>query len=159
MEPFFRKLLTFLSFFWDKIWPAGAPRFPNPDSDADVEPEPAAAEPPTAEPCNPPGPRAALQGADFTARSAEDLSVSRGERLHALREEGGYILARRLAGWPSTGLVPITYVANKAAPETLWNQPIKDLNGTSLKRMHHSAQGKFFNVISYKRNGIKTRMG
>nr|XP_030697467.1 tyrosine-protein kinase Srms [Globicephala melas] len=70
----------------------------------------------------PPGPRAALQGADFTARSAEDLSVSRGERLHALREEGGYILARRLAGWPSTGLVPITYVA-KAAPETLWNQP------------------------------------
>lgn len=56
MEPFFRKLLTFLSFFWDKIWPAGAPRFPNPDSDADVEPEPAAAEPPTAEPCNPPAP-------------------------------------------------------------------------------------------------------
>ncbi|KAJ8779153.1 hypothetical protein J1605_013004 [Eschrichtius robustus] len=96
MEPFLRKQLTFLSFFWDKIWPAGAPRLPDPDSDAD--------------------------GADFTARSAEELSVSRGERLHALREEGGYILALRLAGWPSTGLVPITYVA-KAAPETLWNQP------------------------------------
>ncbi|KAM9058420.1 LOW QUALITY PROTEIN: tyrosine-protein kinase Srms [Megaptera novaeangliae] len=121
MEPFLRKQLTFLSFFWDKIWPAGAPRLPDPDSDADVEPEPAAAEPPHRGALQPPAP-AQLFRADLTARSAEELSVSRGERLHALREEGGYILARRLAGWPSTGLVPITYVA-KAAPETLWNQP------------------------------------
>ena len=59
---------------------------------------------------------------DFTARRAEELSVSRGDRLHALREEGGCILARKLSGWPCTGLVPITYVA-KVAPETLSDQP------------------------------------
>lgn len=121
MEPFLRKRLAFLSFFWDKIWPAGAPRFPDPD--ADLELEPAAEEPSTAEPCSPPAPVQLFRAlCDFTARRAEELSVSRGDRLHALREEGGCILARKLSGWPCTGLVPITYVA-KVAPETLSDQP------------------------------------
>ena len=121
MEPFLRKRLAFLSFFWDKIWPAGAPRFPDPD--ADLELEPAAEEPSTAEPCSPPAPAQLFRAlCDFTARRAEELSVSRGDRLHALREEGGCILARKLSGWPCTGLVPITYVA-KVAPETLSDQP------------------------------------
>lgn len=121
MEPFLRKRLAFLSFFWDKIWPTDAPRFPDPD--ADLEPEPAAEKPSTAEPCSPPAPAQLFRAlSDFTARRAEELSVSRGDRLHALREEGGYILARKLSGWPCTGLVPITYVA-KVAPETLSDQP------------------------------------
>nr|XP_020731076.1 tyrosine-protein kinase Srms [Odocoileus virginianus texanus] len=121
MEPFLRKRLAFLSFFWDKIWPTDAPRFPDPD--ADLEPEPAAEEPSTAEPCSPPAPAQLFRAlSDFTARRAEELSVSRGDRLHALREEGGCILARKLSGWPRTGLVPITYVA-KVAPETLSDQP------------------------------------
>ncbi|XP_052507162.1 tyrosine-protein kinase Srms [Budorcas taxicolor] len=121
METFLRKRLAFLSFFWDKIWPAGAPRFPDPD--ADLELEPAAEEPSTAEPCSPPAPAQLFRAlCDFTARRAEELSVSRGDRLHALREEGGCILARKLSGWPCTGLVPITYVA-KVAPETLSDQP------------------------------------
>nr|XP_044604344.1 tyrosine-protein kinase Srms isoform X4 [Equus asinus] len=121
MEPFLRKRLTFLSFFWDKIWPAGAPddgmpRFP--DAGTDAEPEP-----PAAEPRSPPA-RAQLFRAlyDFTARCAAELSVRRGDRLYALKEDGDYIFARRLSGPPSAGLVPIAYVA-KATPETLSDQP------------------------------------
>ncbi|XP_069352146.1 tyrosine-protein kinase Srms [Eulemur rufifrons] len=123
MEPFLRKRLTFLSSFWDKVWPAGEPggSIPGPpDPTADAGPEPPAA----AEPCSPLVPGTQLYRAlhDFTARSAEELSVSCGERLYALREEGPYILARRLSGGHSTGLVPITCVT-KATPETLTEQP------------------------------------
>ncbi|KAM6147633.1 tyrosine-protein kinase Srms [Erethizon dorsatum] len=121
MEPFLRKRLTFLSFFWDKIWPAeelgdDSPVPPGPDA------KPAPERP--AEPDSPSAPRAQLFRAlyDFTARCAAELSVSRGDRLYALKEEGDYIFARRLSGPPSAGLVPITYVA-KAAPETLADQP------------------------------------
>lgn len=115
MEPFFRKRLTFLSSFWDKIWPAEEPEDDTPvlgTPDAEPAPEP------------PAEPRAQLFRAlyDFTARCAAELSVSRGDRLYALKEEGDYIYARRLSGPPSAGLVPITYVA-KAAPETLADQP------------------------------------
>lgn len=121
MEPFLRKRLAFLSFFWDKIWPAGAPDhgipcFPDPDADTELEPLAAA-------PCSPPGPGQLFRVLyDFTARCADELSVSRGDRLYALKEEGDYIFARRLSGQPSVGLVPIAYVA-KAAPETLSEQP------------------------------------
>ncbi|XP_058418299.1 tyrosine-protein kinase Srms isoform X2 [Diceros bicornis minor] len=121
MEPFLRKRLTFLSSFWDKIWPAGAPddgmpRFLDPGADAEQET-------PAAEPRSPPA-RARLFRAlyDFTARCADELSVSRGDRLYALKEEGDYIFARRLSGPPSAGLVPITYVA-RATPKTLSDQP------------------------------------
>uniref|UniRef100_A0A4X1SSW6 Tyrosine-protein kinase n=1 Tax=Sus scrofa TaxID=9823 RepID=A0A4X1SSW6_PIG len=121
MESFLRKRLTFLASFWDKIWPAGAPPFPDPD--ADVEPEPAAGEAAASEPRSGPAPARLFTALyDFRARSAEELSVRRGDRLCALREEGGYVLARRLSGWPSTGLVPIAYVA-EAAPESLSDQP------------------------------------
>ncbi|XP_004430247.1 PREDICTED: tyrosine-protein kinase Srms [Ceratotherium simum simum] len=121
MEPFLRKQLTFLSSFWDKIWPAGAlddgmPRFLDPGADAEQQT-------PAAEPRSPPA-RARLFRAlyDFTARCADELSVSRGDSLYALKEEGDYIFARRLSGPPSAGLVPITYVA-RATPKTLSDQP------------------------------------
>ncbi|XP_073931246.1 tyrosine-protein kinase Srms isoform X1 [Castor canadensis] len=121
MEPFLRKRLTFLSFFWDKIWPAAEtedsiPELPGPDTEPEL--------PAAAETRNVPAPRAQLFRAlyDFTARCAEELSVSRGDRLYALKEEGDYIFARRLSGPPSTGLVPINYVA-KANPETHSDQP------------------------------------
>ncbi|XP_013362966.1 PREDICTED: tyrosine-protein kinase Srms [Chinchilla lanigera] len=121
MEPFLRKRLTFLSFFWDKIWPAEEPKDDSlvpPGPDAEPEPER------PAEPRSPQAPRARLFRAlyDFTARCAAELSVSRGDRLYALKEEGDYIFACRLSGPPSAGLVPITYVA-KAAPETPADQP------------------------------------
>uniref|UniRef100_A0A8C5L3G6 Tyrosine-protein kinase n=1 Tax=Jaculus jaculus TaxID=51337 RepID=A0A8C5L3G6_JACJA len=123
MEPFLRKRFTFLSFFWDKIWPADVPEedFPGP---LGSEAEPVQESPVTAEPCSPTVPRLQLFRAlyDFTARCAEELSVSRGDRLYALKEEGDYIFAQRLSGSPSTGLVPVTYLA-KATPETLSDQP------------------------------------
>nr|XP_010952638.1 tyrosine-protein kinase Srms [Camelus bactrianus] len=121
MEPFLRKRLTFLSFFWDKIWPAGAPGFLDPD--ADLEPEPAGVEPPAAEPCSPPAPAQLFRAlCDFRAQSAEELSVGRGDRLYALREQGGYIFARRLSRPPRTGLVPITCVT-RVTPEAFSDQP------------------------------------
>nr|KAF6423923.1 src-related kinase lacking C-terminal regulatory tyrosine and N-terminal myristylation sites [Rousettus aegyptiacus] len=138
MEPFLRKRLAFLSSFWDKIWPAGVPdggipRFPSPEGDAGLEPlasESPASESPAAEPpaaaAEPGSPR--VQGqlvralCDFSARCVDELSVSRGDRLYALREEGDYIFARRLSGPPSMGLVPTACVA-RATLETLSDQP------------------------------------
>ncbi|KAM5245934.1 tyrosine-protein kinase Srms [Ctenodactylus gundi] len=121
MEPFLRKRLTFLSFFWDKIWPAGELEddiLGQPSPDVDPGPEP------LMELCSDSTPPPQLFEAlyDFTARCADELSVSRGDRLYALKEEGDYIFARRLSGPPSAGLVPITYVA-KATPKTLSDQP------------------------------------
>ncbi|XP_034497114.1 tyrosine-protein kinase Srms isoform X2 [Ailuropoda melanoleuca] len=121
MEPFLRKRLTFLSFFWDKIWPVaapdgGVPGFPDPAASA--EPAPSATEP-----CGAPAPAQLFRALyDFTARCSAELSVSRGDRLYALKEEGDYIFARRLSGPPSTGLVPITHLA-KATPESLSDYP------------------------------------
>uniref|UniRef100_A0A8B9ZH95 Tyrosine-protein kinase n=1 Tax=Anas platyrhynchos TaxID=8839 RepID=A0A8B9ZH95_ANAPL len=48
----------------------------------------------------------------FTARSADELSISAGDKLRVLREEGDYVLARRLLGEPAMGYVPAAYVAN-----------------------------------------------
>ncbi|XP_025788090.1 tyrosine-protein kinase Srms [Puma concolor] len=121
MEPFLRKRLAFLAFFWDKIWPVGAPDdgvLGLPDPEAGAEPEP-----PAAEPRSSPAPAQLFRALyDFTARCADELSVSRGDRLYGLKEEGGYIFARRLSGPPRAGLVPITHLA-KATPETLLDQP------------------------------------
>uniref|UniRef100_A0A8C0JM67 Tyrosine-protein kinase n=1 Tax=Canis lupus dingo TaxID=286419 RepID=A0A8C0JM67_CANLU len=89
-EPFLRKRLTFLSFFWDKIWPVAAP-----DDGLPGLPE---------------------RTADFSARGAGELSVRRGDRPCALREDGDYLLARRLSGPPSPGPVPLSHLA-RAAPE------------------------------------------
>ncbi|XP_045836554.1 tyrosine-protein kinase Srms [Meles meles] len=121
MEPFLRRRLTFLSFFWDKIWPVaapddGVPGLPNPAASAELEP-------PATEPCSPPAPPQLFRALhDFTARSSAELSVSRGDMLCALREDGDYIFARRLSSAPSTGLVPITHLA-RATPETLSDHP------------------------------------
>ncbi|XP_034881455.1 tyrosine-protein kinase Srms isoform X1 [Mirounga leonina] len=121
MEPFLRKRLNFLSFFWDKIWPVaapddGVPGFPDPAASAEPEP-------PATEPCSPLEPTKLFQALyDFRARCSAELSVSRGDRLYALKEEGDYIFARRLSGPPSTGLVPITHLA-KATPRTLSDHP------------------------------------
>ncbi|XP_011847783.1 PREDICTED: tyrosine-protein kinase Srms [Mandrillus leucophaeus] len=119
MEPFLRRRLAFLSFFWDKIWPAGGePDHGTPGAtDPGADPVPAL----PAEPCSP-FPQLFLALYDFVARRGEELSVRRGDRLCALEEGGGYIFARRLSGQPSAGLVPITHVA-KASPQTLSDQP------------------------------------
>lgn len=135
MEPFLRKRLTFLSFFWDKIWPAVVA-----EPASDPEPDPAGVEP-HAEPGSPPAPARLFRALyDFSARCAGELSVNRGDRLFALKEEGDYIFARRLSGRPSTGLVPITYVA-KASHEPHSEQPwyFRDISRTQAQQLLLSA--------------------
>ncbi|XP_007952890.1 tyrosine-protein kinase Srms [Orycteropus afer afer] len=120
MEPFFRKRLTFLSFLWDKIWPAGLLEDCEPQVlDPELEPKPPGTEPR--------GPTVSSEQlfmvlCDFTARCAEELSVSRGDRLFALKEEGAYIFARRLSGQPTTGLVPLICVT-KATLDMFLDEP------------------------------------
>uniref|UniRef100_A0A8C0PUU8 Tyrosine-protein kinase n=1 Tax=Canis lupus familiaris TaxID=9615 RepID=A0A8C0PUU8_CANLF len=107
MEPFLRKRLTFLSFFWDKIWPVAAP-----DDGLPGLPE---------------------RTADFSARGAGELSVRRGDRPCALREDGDYLLARRLSGPPSPGPVPLSHLA-RAAPEP---EPEPDWYFSGISRSSH----------------------
>lgn len=133
MEPFLRKRLAFLSFFWDKIWrtdlqagdPGQAPvpaADPGPDPGRIPDPGPVPDPGPATQPAPPAGARLFRALHDFTARCADELSVSRGDRLFALREDRDYILARRLSGPPSAGLVPVSHVA-KAASEALPDRP------------------------------------
>uniref|UniRef100_A0A8C8R974 Tyrosine-protein kinase n=1 Tax=Pelusios castaneus TaxID=367368 RepID=A0A8C8R974_9SAUR len=109
MEHLMRKRLTFLTTFWNKLWPnavsADKPSLgyfgPDPVTlRPDLEPDPVL-------------PSTSLFSAlyDFRARSAEELSVSRGDKLCVLKEEGEYVLARRLSGEPALGYVPANYVA------------------------------------------------
>lgn len=126
MEPFLRRRLACLSPLWDRIWPAGAPggavpRWPGPGRAAGLER--AAPAPPGAPPGSPPGPGRLVRAlCDFSARCVDELSVRRGDRLCALREEGDYTFARRLSGPPSVGLVPTACVAG-ATPDPLSDQP------------------------------------
>ncbi|XP_038606420.1 tyrosine-protein kinase Srms [Tachyglossus aculeatus] len=125
MEPFLRKRLTFLSFFWNKLWPTEIPddcipRYPGPDPvTTDLDPDP---DPVSSQPGSPSSTVLFTALYDFTARCADELSVNRGDKLFAIKEEGDYIFARRLSGRPSTGLVPINYVA-KATHESFSTQP------------------------------------
>ncbi|XP_047396943.1 tyrosine-protein kinase Srms isoform X3 [Sciurus carolinensis] len=136
-EPFLRKRLAFLSF-WDKIWQRVSRRTAPPGPGAPT-PLPQAQRPsPSQNPESLSAPQAQLFHAlyDFTARREEELSVSRGDRLYALKEEGDYIFARRLSGPPSTGLVPINYVA-KATPETRSDRPwyFCEINRTQAQQL------------------------
>ncbi|XP_060027606.1 tyrosine-protein kinase Srms isoform X5 [Erinaceus europaeus] len=135
MEPFLRKRLAFLSFFWNKIWPAGVA---DPVSDRELEPR--GAEFP-AEPGSPPAPARLFRAlSDFRARCAGELSVSRGDWLFALQEDGEYLFARRLSSPLCTGLVPITCVA-KTSPEPLSDQPwyFGDISRTQAQQLLLSA--------------------
>ncbi|XP_064132421.1 proline-rich protein 36 [Loxodonta africana] len=103
-----------------RIWPTGmaddcVPRAP------DTEPE--EMEPAGTEPSSPSVPPEQLFMAlcDFLAQCAAELSISPGDWLFALKEEGNYILAHRLLGQPSPGLVPLTHIT-RATPDTLLDQ-------------------------------------
>lgn len=109
MEQFVRKRLTFLTSFWNKLRPRSVPEscslgYLGSDSvSLHLEPNSISFIP-----------KSSLFIAlyAFTARSAEELSVSVGDKLRVLREEGDYVLARRLLGEPAMGYVPAAYVAN-----------------------------------------------
>ncbi|KYO30067.1 tyrosine-protein kinase Srms [Alligator mississippiensis] len=113
MEQFVRKRLTFLASFWNKLRPRSVPDNcslgyfgPDPVSlQPDQDPDPALPASPLF---------VALY--DFTARSTNELSVSRGDKLCVYKDVGEYVLARRLSG-DSVGYVPANYVA-KISQET-----------------------------------------
>ncbi|NXD99017.1 SRMS kinase, partial [Chaetorhynchus papuensis] len=109
MEQFVRKRLTFLTSFWNKLRPRSVTEscslgYLGSDSVSLNSEATSISFIPKSSLC------IALYA--FTARSAEELSISAGDKLRVLREEGEYVLARRLLGEPATGYVPAAYVAN-----------------------------------------------
>ncbi|NXE41303.1 SRMS kinase, partial [Ptilorrhoa leucosticta] len=109
MEQFVRKRLTFLTSFWNKLRPRSVTEscslgYLGSDSISLNSEAASISFIPKSSLC------IALYA--FTARSAEELSISAGDKLRVLREEGEYVLARRLLGEPATGYVPAAYVAN-----------------------------------------------
>lgn len=108
MDNFIRKHLTFLSTFWNKFLSNSVP------SNCSLEcwePSPASLKT-TLEP-DPAESHSSLYGVlyDYTARSADELSVSRGDRLCVLKDAGEYVLARRISGDQVVGYVPATYIS------------------------------------------------
>ncbi|KAL8179669.1 UNVERIFIED_CONTAM: hypothetical protein K2H54_070665 [Gekko kuhli] len=109
MDHFLRKHLAFLTSFWNKFLPNGIPSNHSLDF---LEPDLGSLNP-TQDP-KAAGPScSSLFGVlyDFTARSADELSVNRGDRLCVLKEEGEYVLARRVSGEPVVGYVPTNYIS------------------------------------------------
>lgn len=119
MDQFLRKHFAFLTTFWNKFLPH---RVSNSCPLEFWEPVDGSLHP-TLDP-DPEEPAFSLFGVlyDFTARSADELSVNRGEKLCVLKEEGGYVLARRLSGDPVMGYVPANYIS-KLSQEPSAQQP------------------------------------
>ncbi|KAK9404918.1 tyrosine-protein kinase Srms [Crotalus adamanteus] len=108
MDSFIRKHLHFFHTFWNTCVPNGASSNRSFDS---WEPIPGSLHP-TLDP-DPAEDKASLRGVlyNYTARNAEELSVTKGDKLHVLKEDGGYVLARRLSGDRVTGYVPTSYIS------------------------------------------------
>ncbi|XP_034979586.1 tyrosine-protein kinase Srms [Zootoca vivipara] len=132
MDQFLRKHFAFLSTFWNKFLPH---RVPNSCPLEFWEPVSGSLHP-TLDP-DPEEPAFSLFGVlyDFTARSADELSVNRGEKLCVLKEEGGYVLARRLSGDPVMGYVPANYIS-KLSQEPSAQQPWY-ISGISRTNANH----------------------
>uniref|UniRef100_A0A8D0G6C3 Tyrosine-protein kinase n=1 Tax=Sphenodon punctatus TaxID=8508 RepID=A0A8D0G6C3_SPHPU len=108
MEEFLRKHLTFLTSFWNKIHPS---HLPSNCSLGFFDPEAVSLQPDLDS--NPELPDISLVSVlyDFTARGMDELSVQRGDKLSIIKEDGEYVLARRLSGELAMGYVPANYVA------------------------------------------------
>uniref|UniRef100_A0ACB8F732 Uncharacterized protein n=1 Tax=Sphaerodactylus townsendi TaxID=933632 RepID=A0ACB8F732_9SAUR len=108
MDHFLRKHLAFFANFWNKFLPNSVPNSHSLDF---LEPDLGSLNP-TQDPMVP-GPSSSLFGVlyDFTARSADELSVNRGDKVCVLKEEGEYVLARRLSGEQVVGYVPTNYIS------------------------------------------------
>ncbi|ETE59411.1 Tyrosine-protein kinase Srms, partial [Ophiophagus hannah] len=108
MDNFIRKHLHFFHTFWNKCVPN---RASSNHSFESWEPIPGYLHP-TLDP-DPAEDKASLRGVlyNYTARNAEELSVTRGDKLYVLKEEGGYVLARRFSGDRVVGYVPASYIS------------------------------------------------
>ncbi|XP_054836759.1 tyrosine-protein kinase Srms [Eublepharis macularius] len=129
MDHFLRKHFAFLASFWNKFLPNGVPN----NHSLDFLEQDLGSLNPTLDPKDP-GPSSSLFGVlyDFTARNADELSVNRGDKLCVLKEEGEYVLARRLSGDPVVGYVPANYVS-KIGQEPV-AQPVWYISGISRNK-------------------------
>ncbi|XP_069607213.1 tyrosine-protein kinase Srms [Ranitomeya imitator] len=119
MEGFCRNYMKCMVCLWDKIWPppatAGAASVPTIDR-------------PISSGIPPVDIVVVLY--DFVARDDQELSVKTGEELCMIRDEGDYILARKLKGTMEMGLVPANYTsALSSTPSSNTNQVAFDFLG------------------------------
>ncbi|KAG8567082.1 hypothetical protein GDO81_013492 [Engystomops pustulosus] len=98
MEEFCRNYLKFMMCLWDKFWPP--PEVPS--------------APPIAHPKPTITPSVDIVAVlyDFEARGQEEMSVQAGEELCLIRDEGDFVLARKLTGNMEMGLVPANYISS-----------------------------------------------
>ncbi|KAM3923619.1 tyrosine-protein kinase Srms [Leptodactylus fuscus] len=100
MEKFFRNYMQFMVCLWDKIWPP---------SEMVRESVPTIA---SARPSLMPSVDIVTVLYDFEARDQQELSVQAGEELCLIKDEGDYILAKKLTGSMEMGLVPANYTSS-----------------------------------------------
>ncbi|OCT60304.1 tyrosine-protein kinase Srms [Xenopus laevis] len=107
MESFLREQLNCLNFLWDKIWPPSSNVRNGSNGRGSVSTPPISF----------------ISIADivtalysFDARSKDELTIEQGEELYTLRDEGDYLLVRKLTGSMESGLVPKSYVAQSSLP-------------------------------------------
>ncbi|XP_062886847.1 tyrosine-protein kinase Srms [Mobula hypostoma] len=128
MEETLRGWLPCLRALWDRIWPEA------PTSDAVQRPRQVATISgpyPQAKVPVRPTPAAPIEAGpictalyDFEARTSEELSLKKGEKLRVIRNEGDYLYAQKNTGSKAAatqGLVPANYV--KITKENLAKQP------------------------------------
>ncbi|XP_078092723.1 tyrosine-protein kinase Srms-like isoform X2 [Mustelus asterias] len=149
MERSLRGCMPCLGELWDRLWPQ--PVTPNtPPSRPEIavisgplqqsklpQLTPTPLLPPKSEPLY-----TALY--DFQARSPEELSLKKGERLRVIRDEGEYLLAQKAGGSGvpgAEGLVPTNYVK---APEKFAHQPwyFGSISRTNAEKLLQSAENK-----------------
>ncbi|XP_069810192.1 tyrosine-protein kinase Srms [Dendropsophus ebraccatus] len=122
MKDFCRTYMPCMLFLWDKIWPPLVTTRQPPVSTVE-RPMPSLK----------PSVDLVRVIYDFEARDQEELTVQAGEELCMIRDEGDYILARKLTGAMEMGLVPANYTSSlsfNSSPSAIDNgQATLDLNG------------------------------
>ncbi|XP_056404325.1 tyrosine-protein kinase Srms-like [Hyla sarda] len=97
MEDFFKNYMPCMVFLWNKIWPPPVETLEPSVSTIDhVKPSVDIVQ--------------VLY--DFEARDQQELSVQAGEELCVIKDEGDYIMARKLTGAMEMGLVPANYTSS-----------------------------------------------
>ncbi|XP_078411296.1 tyrosine-protein kinase Srms [Cetorhinus maximus] len=166
METTLRSCLPCLQRLWDRIWPKPVPSDSSQSRREIVVisgPYLESKLPPQSNPAPELPPKPGLVYAalyDFEARSPEELSLKRGEKLRVIRDEGEYLFAQKAAGSRvrvAEGLVPTNYVKvienftnepwyfgniSRANAETLL-QSEENQNGTFLVRKSETANSDY----------------
>ncbi|XP_067904436.1 tyrosine-protein kinase Srms [Heterodontus francisci] len=147
MEQTLRSCLPCLGVLWDRIWPE-----PVPSNSFQSRREVAVISGPFLESKLPqlsPTPVLPLKSGtvyaalyDFEARSPEELSLKKGEKLSVIRDEGDYLVAQKTTGSQvAEGLVPTNYVK---VIESFANEPwyFGSISRSNAEEMLQSAENQ-----------------